>query len=132
MRLSWKGRRSARRLRKTRRVAKLQQSVRDRAAALEVSPEVLATRRDVEALVFKDRPESAVLRGWRRAVIGEQLLADRDILLSEGTFWISAPIGGNPECPLGACPSSAARRNSAYTLSTGWSALTTFSRPRDW
>jgi ribonuclease D len=59
------------------RVAKLQQIVRDRAAALEVSPEVIATRRDVEALVFKDRPESAVLRGWRRAVIGEQLLAEK-------------------------------------------------------
>jgi ribonuclease D len=57
------------------RVAKLQQIVRNEAAALEVSPEVLATRRDVEALVFKDRPESAVLRGWRRAVIGEKLLA---------------------------------------------------------
>jgi ribonuclease D len=39
-----------------------------------VSPEVIATRRDVEALVFRDRPESALLRGWRRAVIGEKLL----------------------------------------------------------
>jgi ribonuclease D len=49
--------------------------VRDEAAALGVSPEVLATRRDVEALVFEDRGESAALRGWRRAVIGEKLLA---------------------------------------------------------
>jgi ribonuclease D len=56
-------------------VAKLQQVVRDEAAALELSPEVLATRRDVEALVFPDRGEPAVLRGWRRAVIGEKLLA---------------------------------------------------------
>ncbi len=56
-------------------VSKLQQIVRDEAAALEVSPEVLATRRDVEALVFEDRGESAVLRGWRRSVVGEKLLA---------------------------------------------------------
>ena len=28
-----------------------------------------------EALVFKDRGESAVLRGWRRGVVGEKLLA---------------------------------------------------------
>lgn len=56
-------------------VAKLQQQVRDAAVALELSPEVLATRREVEALVFSDRGESALLRGWRRAVIGEQLAA---------------------------------------------------------
>jgi ribonuclease D len=56
------------------RVARLQQIVRDEAAALGVSSEVIATRRDVEALVFSDRPESALLRGWRRAVIGEKLL----------------------------------------------------------
>jgi ribonuclease D len=56
-------------------VARLQQIVRSAAAALELSPEVIATRRDVEALVFKDRGESAVLRGWRRGVVGEKLLA---------------------------------------------------------
>lgn len=56
-------------------VATLQKRVRDEAAALGISPEVLATRRDVEALVFRDRGESALLRGWRRSVIGEQLAA---------------------------------------------------------
>lgn len=56
------------------RVSRLQQIVREEAAALGVSPEVIATRRDVEALVFRDRPESALLRGWRRAVIGAKLL----------------------------------------------------------
>ncbi len=56
-------------------VAKLQKVVRDEAAALGLGPEVLCTRRDVEALVFSDRSEPAVLRGWRRAVIGEKLLA---------------------------------------------------------
>ncbi len=52
--------------------------VRDEAAALGLGPEVLCTRRDVEALVFPDRGEPAVLRGWRRAVIGEKLLAAKD------------------------------------------------------
>ena len=56
-------------------VTRLQQILRSAAAALELSPEVIATRRDVEALVFKDRGESAVLRGWRRGVVGEKLLA---------------------------------------------------------
>jgi ribonuclease D len=56
-------------------VAKLQQRVRAEAAALEISPEVLATRRDVEALVFQDRGESALSRGWRRVVIGDALAA---------------------------------------------------------
>lgn len=56
-------------------VARLQQRIRDEAAALGISPEVLATRREVEALVLKDRGESALLRGWRRAVIGAQLAA---------------------------------------------------------
>lgn len=56
-------------------VGRLQQLVRDKAAALGLSPEVLATRRDVEALVFGDRGASAVLRGWRRGAVGESLLA---------------------------------------------------------
>jgi ribonuclease D len=56
-------------------IAKLQQIVRNEAASLTMSSEVIATRRDVEALVFKDRGESAVLRGWRRGVVGEKLLS---------------------------------------------------------
>lgn len=59
-------------------VATLQKQVRDLAAGLGVSPEVLATRRDVEALVYPDRRESTLLRGWRRAVIGDRLLATLD------------------------------------------------------
>jgi ribonuclease D len=58
----------------TRRIGELQQRVRDRAAALGVNPEVLATRRDVEALVLGPREASALTRGWRRAVIGQELL----------------------------------------------------------
>jgi hypothetical protein len=36
---------------------------------------VIATRRDVEALVFGPREASAVIRGWRRDVIGNTLLS---------------------------------------------------------
>jgi ribonuclease D len=44
------------------------------AAELNVSPEVLATRRDLEQLAEGQR-DIAVLRGWRKDVIGERLLA---------------------------------------------------------
>jgi ribonuclease D len=48
--------------------------VRTRATELKVTPELLATRRDVEQLVFFGRSER-LTRGWRQAVIGEILLA---------------------------------------------------------
>jgi ribonuclease D len=44
------------------------------ATALGLSPEMLATRRDLEQLV-EGSQDIAALRGWRRAVIGEKLLA---------------------------------------------------------
>ncbi len=44
------------------------------AADLALSPEVLATRRDLEQLAGGER-DSALLHGWRRAIIGERLLA---------------------------------------------------------
>jgi ribonuclease D len=44
------------------------------AAELDISPEVLTTRRDLERLAEGERNLPA-LRGWRRAVIGEKLLA---------------------------------------------------------
>lgn len=44
------------------------------ATELGISPEVLATRRDLERLTEGSRDIGA-LRGWRRAVIGEKLLA---------------------------------------------------------
>jgi ribonuclease D len=58
------------------RAAALMQKVRDAAAQLGIGTEVLATRRDVEALAFRSvGPEaSPLLRGWRREVIGQQLL----------------------------------------------------------
>jgi len=43
------------------------------AAELGLSPEVLATRRDLEQLAGGER-ELPILRGWRRAVVGERLL----------------------------------------------------------
>jgi len=58
----------------TREIARLQQLVRDEAAVLGISAEVLATRRDVEALVLGPREGSGVLRGWRHEVIGRRLV----------------------------------------------------------
>jgi ribonuclease D len=44
------------------------------AAELELVPEVLATRRELEQIA-DGRRDGALLRGWRRAVVGERLLA---------------------------------------------------------
>ena len=44
------------------------------AAELDLVPEVLATRRELEQLA-DGRRDGAVLRGWRRGVLGERLLA---------------------------------------------------------
>lgn len=57
--------------------ARLMQVVRGRAGELALSPEVLATRRDVEALARGER-DCALLRGWRRAEIGLRLLEALD------------------------------------------------------
>jgi len=54
--------------------ARLMDTVRAEAARLGLSPELLATRRDVEAVAQGQR-DVAVLRGWRRGAIGERLLA---------------------------------------------------------
>jgi len=54
-----------------RSLGSLNQSI---AGELGLSPEVLATRRDLEQLADGKR-DIAVLRGWRRAVIGERMLA---------------------------------------------------------
>jgi ribonuclease D len=55
----------------------LMQIVREIAAETGVGPEVLATRRDVEALAFSSSAldSSPLLRGWRGAVVGERLKA---------------------------------------------------------
>ncbi len=44
------------------------------AASLGLSPEVLATRRDLEQLA-EGRRDVAVLRGWRRSIVGDRMLA---------------------------------------------------------
>lgn len=51
--------------------------VRDAALQLQVQPEVLATRRDVEGLAFGHvtLQQSELMRGWRAAVVGEALRA---------------------------------------------------------
>ncbi len=54
-------------------VTKLMNFVRGHAHAIEVSPELLATRRDIEQLVFSGKTEH-LLDGWRAEVIGQRLL----------------------------------------------------------
>ena len=56
-------------------VKKLSAVLQAMAAELKLAPEVLATRRDLEQLADGRRDGAAVLTGWRRAVIGEALLA---------------------------------------------------------
>ena len=57
-----------------RRLKALQQHLLMIAGELEIQPEVLATRRDLTALLRGER-ELSVLSGWRRTIIGEPLLA---------------------------------------------------------
>lgn len=59
------------------RVSKLMQTVRATGERLQISPELLATRRDVEQLVFFDKP-SGFDSGWRSEVIGTALLAQHN------------------------------------------------------
>ena len=56
-------------------VAKLMRSVRSTAEKIAVSPELLATRRDVEQLVYFNKPD-ALITGWRKQMIGDELLAE--------------------------------------------------------
>jgi ribonuclease D len=55
----------------TRKLSSISQAT---ARELNLVPEVLATRRDLEQLA-DGRRDGALLRGWRRAVLGERLLA---------------------------------------------------------
>jgi ribonuclease D len=55
-------------------VAKLMQLVRSTAERIDISPELLATRRDAEQLVYFNKAD-ALLQGWRKEVIGEALVA---------------------------------------------------------
>jgi ribonuclease D len=56
---------------------RLMQAVRDVAATLGIGAEVLATRRDVDALAYGNvsMEASPLLRGWRRDLLGERLQA---------------------------------------------------------
>lgn len=54
-------------------VKRLGEVIREAAAAADISAEVLAPRRELERLAAGER-DVGVLRGWRRGVVGEQLL----------------------------------------------------------
>lgn len=55
-------------------VSKLMKLVRNTAERIEVSPELLATRRDIEQLVYFNK-QNALMKGWRKEVIGNVLIA---------------------------------------------------------
>jgi ribonuclease D len=55
-------------------VTKLMNLARTTAEELQISPEILATRRDVEQLVFSRRTDR-LSSGWRKEVIGDRLIA---------------------------------------------------------
>jgi ribonuclease D len=55
-------------------VTKLMNLARTTAEELKISPEILATRRDIEQLVFSRRTDR-LGNGWRKAVIGDRLIA---------------------------------------------------------
>ncbi len=55
-------------------VTKLMNVARETAQHAKINAEILATRRDIEQLVFAGRTEH-LLSGWRREIIGEPLLA---------------------------------------------------------
>lgn len=56
------------------RVTKLMSEVRTQAERMKIASELLATRRDIEQLVYSGRAQG-IGSGWRRDVIGERLLA---------------------------------------------------------
>ncbi|MEO8306738.1 MAG: ribonuclease D [Pseudomonadota bacterium] len=56
------------------RVKRLGAVLQQKAADLEITPEILGTRRELESLA-RGNQEVDMLRGWRRAVLGEALLA---------------------------------------------------------
>jgi ribonuclease D len=55
-------------------VTKLMNFARTQAEEMRISPELLATRRDVEQLVFSNRTDR-LASGWRKDVIGDRLVA---------------------------------------------------------
>lgn len=67
----------------------LRKLVEHRAVELEVAPELLARRRDLEALL-RDRQLPPVLQGWRRDQIG-------DALMGVVTSNLSSDQGGEPD-----------------------------------
>jgi ribonuclease D len=54
---------------------RLLERVADKAKAMGIAAEILASRRDINALL-RNPPTSRVTQGWRRGIIGDALLAD--------------------------------------------------------
>lgn len=62
--------------------SKLMQFVRTTAEQLRVSPELLATRRDIEQLVYFNKPDR-LIKGWRKEAIGEGILKQYSTWVSQ-------------------------------------------------
>ncbi|MGE0383674.1 MAG: ribonuclease D [Gammaproteobacteria bacterium] len=56
-------------------VGRCQRLVRERAANLDIPPSVLASRRELEALVLHPHAQHRLARGWRLPLVGAELLA---------------------------------------------------------
>ncbi len=52
----------------------MQAAVANCARELGISPELLAPRKELSAAILTGRTDSRVFRGWRRELVGEQLL----------------------------------------------------------
>ena len=57
-----------------RKVKRMAGIVQQRAKELDIAPELLATRRDLEGIAQGENPDS-VLRGWRHGLLGQELAA---------------------------------------------------------
>jgi len=53
---------------------KMQKAVAARAAELELAPETIASRKDLSAVLIDGNRDARVLTGWRRELIGDELL----------------------------------------------------------
>ena len=79
-----------------------------RADAAEIAPSMLATRGDLKSLVTghyaSELPDLAVLEGWRRELVGQDLLdildGKQSLKIDEDTKIAALPYGGDTDDPL--------------------------------
>jgi ribonuclease D len=71
--------------------------VRLRGARESLNPATLASRKDIEQLLV-DRDATRVLQGWRKSVVGDELLAfldgERRLHYVDGALHLDTPVDG--------------------------------------